>query len=614
MKKVVLPILWLLAVTMVSAQTSPSRSADLLMQQARTARAEALASYSHHLLDQPLWQEALRSAEEASRLEPNHPAPYRFLAESFQTVNWFEPAWRAWDNYLRVGGTLDESVTISLIDLGLWLGYNFYAQGNYQQALPYYYRVLELSPSHEQGNVQLGLAYRALGQNEAALPLFETLARDYPDNAEYRRYLSETHDALHYAPAASQAFYRGLELYHQGLLDQAWLNFDQATKLSPDYREAFIWAGRTALELQQPQDAIPYWQMAIELEPDDEAARYFLNLAENQARWGIATITAFEEAYQQYNAQNPAAALAGFQRVISSNPDFAEGWAWLGRLHFEGENYQDALTAFGEANRLEPSNEAYRYFYEESARRLGGSIEVFEDETSAEIVAEASGPQTPNPVDTSTQTASAAAPSEQDGSQTGNQTTISPEPAQTHSIETPSSTETPLLTAQPASEGVLVLLDTHYTFSLSEVRSRNAITFLQPASNLAINLQVPLDFRSGRLYQRIEIIAKPSETPIRLQLCLVPAADLSSPPACGEQVHVSTPDIYTSSQSLSSLSTTFSWNHGIGSLMLIVRHPDGHTLDTSVAEDRGLELSDYFPLQVRVQAVLTPPGSVFSGW
>jgi tetratricopeptide (TPR) repeat protein len=152
---------------------------------------------------------------------------------------------------------------------------------------------------------------------------------------------------------------RALE-YFQALIDQV-----------PYDKDAYVWAGRILLEAGRPKEAIAYWQTAVDRDPTDTRSQYFLQLAQDQATWGVDAANAFREGVGLYDQGDLIAARERFNRAVGRNEMYAEAWAWLGRTEFEQGNYANAVTYYQEASQLEPNNETYSYFYQESQRRAG---------------------------------------------------------------------------------------------------------------------------------------------------------------------------------------------------------------------------------------------------
>ena len=174
------------------------------------------------------------------------------------------------------------------------------------------------------------------------------------------------------------------ERYSRGDKDESLRLYQEVIDLVPDDPEAYVWAGRILLETGRPAQAIAYWQEVTALRPDDPSAEYFLGLAQERARYGTQAVTAFREGVRLYEAGNARAARERFARATSLNDDYPAAWAYLGRTEFESENYAAAETFYQNASQLEPNNQTYRYFFEESQRRQGEESEAENEQNQSE--------------------------------------------------------------------------------------------------------------------------------------------------------------------------------------------------------------------------------------
>lgn len=161
-------------------------------------------------------------------------------------------------------------------------------------------------------------------------------------------------------------------LYQQGDKAGAAEAYLEVTRYLPNNIEAHRWLGRIMLELRQPEQAVVAWRNYLDLDPTDEGAKYFLTLAQAQARWGIDAANDFFAGIKAYEEGNMTAARTSFASAAARNSQYAEAWAWLGRVAFEQQHYDDAAVAYGRALALDPGNDNYSWFKRESERLQAG--------------------------------------------------------------------------------------------------------------------------------------------------------------------------------------------------------------------------------------------------
>lgn len=166
------------------------------------------------------------------------------------------------------------------------------------------------------------------------------------------------------------AFELGYGAYAQKHRDLALTYFQKIIEIIPYDKEAYVWAGRILLESQRPKEAIHYWQVAVDRDSTDTRSSYFLQLAQDQAKWGIEAANAFREGYNFYEQGDLLQASNRFNVAISKNEMYAEAWGWLGRIAFEQNRFGEAATYYKEALRLEPGNQTYQYFFGQAENKM----------------------------------------------------------------------------------------------------------------------------------------------------------------------------------------------------------------------------------------------------
>ena len=322
----------------LSIQAQPealSEEAKTALATGQTAMQVALSSYERHYPDLPLWREAIRYGKQATALAPESPETLSFLAEAYSRSNWPGPAWQAWNDYLNEGYELDNEAVPLFVGAGEQLGYTRYSQGKLEEALEIYQHVIEVVPYDKEALVWTGRILLEMGRPDEALPYWETVvSRDSTDErASY--FLQLAQNQLQWGRDAATAFQEGISLYEKGELQKAVLRFQAAAEQNTNFTDAYIWSGRTLLDLGRPAEAIPYWQTAAERDPNDERSAYFLQLAQDQSTWGAEVTNAFRTGVQAYEQGNLDAATSQFERATSLRSDYAEAWAWRGRVAFE---------------------------------------------------------------------------------------------------------------------------------------------------------------------------------------------------------------------------------------------------------------------------------------
>ena len=232
----------------------------------------------------------------------------------------------------------------------------------WQETFRHARRAISLAPGHPEPVRFLAEAYsRANWYGPAWNAWLDYLAQGHDLRAEDDRLFAEVGHQM------------GWSHYTAGELEEALSIYRTVIDVVPFDLEAYTWAGRILLELERPEAAISYWQTVADRNPEDARARYFVELARDQAEWGVQAATAFREGVAFYEEGDMTRARERFARATSLNQRYPEAWAWLGRVAFETSNYADARTYYTRASDLEPGNQTYRYFREEAGRRLEGA-------------------------------------------------------------------------------------------------------------------------------------------------------------------------------------------------------------------------------------------------
>jgi tetratricopeptide (TPR) repeat protein len=636
-------VMFLCFIGFALSQSQPlSPTAREALRQGNKTVIEALLKDSRPFIDQPLWREAIAYGLTAKDAAPTRPEPYGYLGKVYSYVKFYDAAWDAYSSFHAFGGIPDERQRQGIVELGRTLGYEFFAKGDFEKALEVYLVAYHYALGDQEITLQIARSY--LGNNQADLALVYLRQLDARHLGDYSRYLETANDQLEYSQSASAAYERGIELYYLGKLAEAQAAFAEAARLEPTFQKAHVWAGRTSLELSQPETALPHWQQALALQPNSVDMQYFLTLTQNQVRWGVSAYNAFEQGMTLYTQGRMPEARVSLGQAVTANPNFSEAWAWLGRIAYEGADYQTAYKTFGRAKDL-ADNENYHYFYEASAQHLGLNTVM----THAVATLEQAAPvMEVKKLETITKSPTVEQPFveqpdvENEGAEIPVTKNPAPEitlaeslpiemPVKVNMIETVPDLPNPFrsdlgarsvtddaLTVNHPSTEPLVLLDTTYTYERSDIEGSGAVSFFAASEETRHSWQGPTNYAEGVVYQRLEVFRKPSEAIVAYQLCLVPNDDISVKPTCSRATGLEFSEVgtYEFQQPLSEFYQydNIDWGKGISNIMVILRDEDGNPIDTAFSHERDVSLDLYYPIEVRYSVVLVPERGSFRGW
>lgn len=147
------------------------------------------------------------------------------------------------------------------------------------------------------------------------------------------------------AAAAETQYNLGFAAYQREQLDAARQAFALCLEYNPDARCA-AWAGRVELESGQSARAVPFYQQAVRLAPNDPSNQYFLGVAQRASTYGPEATLAFSRGYRAFEAGNAPEALSAFQEAARLAPEFTDAQRFVGRLALEQGQGQVARQAW----------------------------------------------------------------------------------------------------------------------------------------------------------------------------------------------------------------------------------------------------------------------------
>ena len=188
----------------------------------------------------------------------------------------------------------------------------------------------------------------------------------------------------------------------------------------------------------------------------------------------------------------------------------------------------------------------------------------------------------------------------------------------TNSIGTVTSNQATLTIGALSNPNQLVLLDVNYTHTTSTM----GFSFFAIPSNVPGNLVSPVNFAGGTIYQRLQVITKPSTRTVRYQYCTFQDDHTSTKHACTDdtQMPFTGTGTYYASQPMASMYQygNIDWSRHLLDQMLVIKDQNGNPVDNQVGFAGNWlgspDSSLYYPMEIRYKAILIPPGGGDPVW
>jgi tetratricopeptide (TPR) repeat protein len=197
-----------------------------------------------------------------------------------------------------------------------------------------------------------------------------------PDDAGLAYFVRIAETQRDHGVTAGRAFFDGVRAYESGALERAGEAFELAVAAAAGFGEAWAWLGRVRQEQGRFAAAEDAWARVLALDPGDERARGFLNLAREQRAYAdegpggsAVAAEAFAAGVAAFERADLTVAAARFREVVSLDPASVLGWTWLGRVAYTQRDFALAADAYGRALELEPGDEDVAWFAADAAAR-----------------------------------------------------------------------------------------------------------------------------------------------------------------------------------------------------------------------------------------------------
>ncbi len=261
-------------------------------------------------------------------------------------------------------------------------GLTAYRSGDLPTAAERFELARQRAPSFAEAHAWAGAVALERAMPAEAVVRYQRAVELRPEEATWAFFLRQASTQAEHGIAAAEAFFAGLNLYEADEADEAMASFEAAVEASPAFAEAWAWLGRVRQEQGLFEAAETAWATAVSLRPDDDNARSFLQLAQQQSAYQAAeggsdaqaTAAAavdFAAGVAAFERSELEEAVARFRAVVNVDPGSGLGWTWLGRVAYTLRDFDLAADAYAVAAALAPTDDDLAWFAEDAAFRAG---------------------------------------------------------------------------------------------------------------------------------------------------------------------------------------------------------------------------------------------------
>jgi len=216
------------------------------------------------------------------------------------------------------------------------MGNAYYHTGNYDKAIEYYKKAIELKPDYTEAYYNMGGAYYDKGNYDKTIECCKKAIESKPDDAE-------TYYGM------------GGAYYHKGNYDKAIEYYEKAIELKPDYAEAYHNMGAAYYDKGNYDKAIKCYQKVIELKPDYADAYHNMGAA-------------------YYNKNSYDKAIECCKKAIKLKIDDAVAYNTMGVSYYHRNNYHQTIECFKKAIELDNNYVSPKLNLQELYRDKSGKL------------------------------------------------------------------------------------------------------------------------------------------------------------------------------------------------------------------------------------------------
>lgn len=245
------------------------------------------------------FEQGKKEAEKALKLNPNDADAY-YLLWANSSSNFEDPL-------------IKKAVSINpyIVKKHFAIGYAYFKQSKFQEAIDIYNEVLKINPKFYLGYIALGYAYDKLENYDKAEEYFRQAL-------SINKSMADAHAGL------------GFVLFKKGDLKGSLKEYDIALRANPNYGLGHTGLGFVYFALGKKDEALTEFKKAIEINPDDFYVRNALG-------------------YYYYERGEFDLAMAEFKTALGINYSDADARYNIGNIHFYQKNYDEAFIQYREA-------------------------------------------------------------------------------------------------------------------------------------------------------------------------------------------------------------------------------------------------------------------------
>lgn len=285
-------------------------------------------------------------------------------------------------------------------------GDDFYQDGDYERALDFYVRALEIDTKHQDALEGLGQAYASICNWSRAAAAFGQLVEADPDCPSSHYLLGHTLGALgdydralkelrvaetlgyHVADLYSSM---GYALHMKGDVEGAIASYETSLEMDPKDTITMFNYSKALVAKRSYQSARKVLESAVQSDPDDAQSWIALGEVYEDLDELDMAFRAYEHALDLDPASPDTRCLAAhvclmigrpeeaeweYKQVVDENPDDSEAWAGLGEVLIALERYHEALIACRRALDVDPMSVYGLSGYISACERIGALDEA----------------------------------------------------------------------------------------------------------------------------------------------------------------------------------------------------------------------------------------------